>query len=295
MAQDILLGLISGVIYALFAVAISVLYRGTRSINFALGEVGTFSLFILWWLSTEQGLPLLFGLLGALVAGVGLTLAFERFVIRRLARSDRTTIAVATIGLLTLLLSVEGKIWGGSPRRIEALIGGRGIRILDVNVLPSMLLSFVAVGIAVAALTVVLRRTDFGLGVLAAAQDTDATRLVGVPVNRVSMFVWGLGAVLATIAAYLSTTALAGIVVPGQATELYVFGLIGAVIGGLDSIKGAVAGALAVGVAQRLVEVHITFIDLPNLTVLFLSITVIVTLLVRPTGLFAAVRTRGAA
>jgi branched-chain amino acid transport system permease protein len=292
--QVVVLGSVAGVIYALFAIGVSVLYRGTKTINFALGEVGTFALFVFWYLSTDRGLPMLFGLVAALGVGILLTVGFERTVIARMVSADRTSVAVATIGLLTLLLSVEFRFFGGSPRRLPAPVTGDGVGVLDIVLVPSVLVSLVVVVAFGVGITVLLRRTDFGLGVLAAAQDPDATRLVGVPLARVSMFVWGIGGVLAVSSAWLDVSSRAGIFVPGSATELYIKGLVGAVLGGLDSVRGAIAGAFAVGLIEAAATKYLSFIDIPNVTLVLLFAAVIAVLLVRPTGLFAATRTRGA-
>jgi branched-chain amino acid transport system permease protein len=84
-----------------------------------------------------------------------------------------------------------------------------------------------------------LRRTDFGLGILAAAQDPAAVRLVGVPLSRISLTIWGAGAALAALASLLVEPTV-GVFGPGYASELYVVGLAAAVVGGLNSLPGAV-------------------------------------------------------
>ena len=294
-AQLFVVGLLKGVIYALFAVGIALLYRGTRSINFALGEVGTVAAYVFWFLSTEKGLPLIVGLIGGLVVAVAIGAGFEWGVVRHMAKVDRITVAVSTIGLLTALLAVEGVFFAPDPRALPEPISGRGVHIFDVIVSRTTLFSFVVLALVVVGLTTVLRRTDFGLGVLAAAQDADASRLVGVPVRRVAAFVWGTGAALAFLAIWLMAPVLGGIR-PALASELYLRGLIGAVVGGLGSIQGAVAGALLLGVGEAFAsDWFLNHTSLTDGVQLVFFVLVLAVLLLRPGGLFAAARTRAIA
>jgi branched-chain amino acid transport system permease protein len=292
--QILVFAAVDGTFYALFAVGIAVLFRGTRAINFAVAELGTFSLYAYWWLSTNKGLPFFVGLLGAILVGLAITVGFDRLVIRRVPPADRTTITVASVGLLSLLLAFEGRYFGAETRRIAPPIEGTGVTVVGVTINPSV---FVAVAVLLAsafALTTLLRKTDFGLGVLAVAQDRDASRLMGVPAARVSLFLWGVGAVLAVIAGYLVVPSI-GNLRAGIFGGLYTKALIGAVVGGLDSIWGAVAGAYAVALIEKVVIRYVDLPALPGDEWVALLVAVLLVLTVKPTGLLAGVRIRGAA
>ncbi|HEX9682641.1 MAG TPA: branched-chain amino acid ABC transporter permease [Acidimicrobiales bacterium] len=292
--QMLLIGVLNGVIYGLMALGIALVYRGTRTINFAQGELGTLSLFAAWWLSTDLGLPWFIGALGALALAGGVGVGFERVVVRSMVQASRSTVTVATIGLLTLLLAFELKFFGASPRHVDAPIGGRGIEIFDVFVSPTQMLSFVVLAGSAIGLGAALRRTDFGLGVLAAAQDPDATRLVGVPLARVTAFVWGLGAVLAAVAALLNEPTI-GTFAPGFATLLFVKAIIAAVVGGLSNLNGAVVGGIVVGVVEQAINDVFAGAAFQNASLVGLVVMVLLVLLVLPGGIFAASRTRAAA
>ena len=294
MDQVLVIGAVNGTIYALFAVSVALVYRGTRTINFAHGEVGTLSLYVAWWLVTDTGLPWFVGALGAIAFAAGLGIVFERFIVRHLEGADRATVAVATVGLLSLLLALQLQLFGASPRVLGGPIAGLGIRVAGVYVSWTQVIAFGVVILVAVAVTRVLRRTDFGLGVLAAAQDADAARLMGVPVRRVSMFVWGAGAALAAVAALLVVPSV-GTFAPGYATELYLRGIVAAVIGGLASPLGAIAGGYALATLEygtRRAFLHST---VPGLEYIVILAVVLVVLIARPTGLLATARTRGAA
>lgn len=294
MGQVLVIGAVNGTIYALFAVSVALVYRGSRTINFAHGEVGTLGLFAAWWIVTDLGLPWVLGALAAVAIAATVGVLFEWLVARRLERADRATVAVATVGLLSLLLPLQLQLFGASPRSLAGPISGLGVRVFGIYVSPTQLVAFVVVIVVAIALTVALRRTDFGLGVLAAAQDGDAARLMGVPVRRVSMFVWGAGAALAALGALLVVPSV-GQFVPGYATELYLRGIVAAVIGGLANPTGAIAGGYALATLESATRRAFLHSTVPGLEYIVILAVVLVVLVVRPTGLLATARTRGAA
>ncbi len=286
MGQVLVLGALAGGIYALFAVATVLVYRGSRVLNFAQGEVGTLGLFLAAWLINDLEVPWFVGAIAAVAMTVVIGVLFERFVVRRMGNAARVSVAVATVGLLLFVLSSELVRIGASPKSIDGPITGDGTKIAGVFVSPTQMLSLVvALGVGLA-LSVVLRRTDFGLGVLAAAQDADAARLVGVPVNRVSAFVWGTGAGLSTVACLLVAPGL-GAFAPGALGRLFLFGLAAAIVGGLTSLPGAFAGGLIVGIVEAGAGRTFDDVSLPGVKTLAVFVLLLVTLLLRPNGLFS--------
>lgn len=294
MAQVLVIGLVEGTLFGLLAVGITLIHRGTGSINFALGEIGTFGLYVAWWLDVDRGLPWVVGAAGAVAGSVALSLAFERWVVRPMKVRNPLAISVATVGLLTALLSFEFQQFGESPREVPVPMHGLGIRIAGVNVSPTQLLSVVVVATIAIGLAQFLRRTDFGLGVLAAAQDPDATRLVGVPLRRVTAFVWAAGGAVAALAA-LFVAPTVGVLTPGFASShLFVVALIAAVVGGLSSLPGAFVGGLALGVLKSGVLRVFSESSLPGKEyIVYLAIGVGM-LLFRPNGILGSARLRSA-
>jgi branched-subunit amino acid ABC-type transport system permease component len=261
MGQVLVLGLISGGIYALFAIGVVMVHRGTGVLTFANGEVGTAGLFVATLLidgwtvplpfvdnPTLPALPWFVGALVAVVFAAGLACLFELLVVRRMGVSDPVAVAVATVGLALFLLASEFQLFGESPKSLDAPVEGH-ISLFGVLVTPMQIAGLVlaiALGFGLQAL---LRRTDFGLGILAAAQDPAAVRLVGVPLSRISLTIWGAGAALAAVASLLVEPTV-GFFGPGYASELYVVGLAAAVVGGLNSLPGAVVGGCILGIAE---------------------------------------------
>ena len=294
LGQVLVLGLIAGGIYGLFAVGVVLVYRGSGSLNFAQGEIGTFSLYIAWWLVTARGLPWIVGAAGALAVAAALGAGFEMLIVRPMVDANRLSIAVATIGLFSFLLAGELRVYSASPRIVRAPIKGIGPEVFGVHVSPTQLLALLATIAVGVGLAVVLKKTDFGLGVLAAAQDPTATRLVGVPLSKVSAFVWGVGAAVSALGALLIEPTL-GVFAPGFASLLFLKGLAAAVIGGLTSLPGAFVGGLTVGVLEAAAVRWIRPEGLPGIADLTIFVIVLGVLLVRPNGLLSGLRSRAAA
>jgi branched-chain amino acid transport system permease protein len=284
MGRTLVVGIISGGIYGLMAVGLVLVYKGSRVLNFAQVEVGTLSLYAAWEVTTARHLPWLAGAAAAIALAGGIGFLFERLVVRPMGDAPRMTVAVATVGLLTLMLALEARFFGPAPRLLRPPIAGLGVNVFGVFVSPSQWLSlgvvlFVGVGLAV-----FLRTTDFGLGVLAAAEDPTAVRLVGVRLSRVSTFVWVASTVLSAVAALLIEPTV-GVIAPGALAGLFASGLAAALVGGLTSLSGAFVGGLVVGVAEAMVGHYIHSAAVPGVTALVVLVAILGVLLVRPAGL----------
>ena len=287
MAQALVVGLVTGGIYGLYALGLVLIYKGSGVLNFAQAELGTFTLFVCQVLVTEHGQPYLVGAAAAVALAVGMGLVFERLAVWPLRAAPRITVAVATIALLSLLIALELTVFGILPRQLAPAIHGAGWRVFDVIVTPTQMLSLVFVVVIGLALAAFLRFTDFGLAVVAASQDQEAVRFLGIRLARVSLFTWGLAAALSAIAALLIQPTV-GVVSPSAFGGIFIKALGAALIGGFSSMPGAFAGGLVVGVAEaeiRHLTLNSSLVGLPEL-VIFAA--VVATLMFRPQGVFAA-------
>ncbi|HVF12881.1 MAG TPA: branched-chain amino acid ABC transporter permease, partial [Actinomycetota bacterium] len=271
-------------IYGLLAVGLVLVYKGTRALNFAQGELGTFGLYIAWVFTHDDRMPWFVGALAAM-AIVGLIgWLFERFVVRNMIQASRLAVAVATIGLFFLLFSIEIKVWGVSPKVVAPPLEGLGPKLAGFHVSPTYMLAFAAVAIMGVALAAFLRKTDFGLGVVAASQDPVAVRLMGIPLNKVSSFTWVTASVIGVIAGLLIEPSI-GAFAPGFMTPLFVNGLAAALLGGLTSLPGAFLGGAAIGVLESLVKYFFLGSLFPGISVLAVFMVIITVLLLRPQGI----------
>jgi branched-chain amino acid transport system permease protein len=265
MGQVLVLGLISGGIYALFAVGVVLVYRGTGVLTFAQGEIGTVTLYATAYLVVDRGMSYwLAAPLGIALAGL-LGVLFDVLIVRGMRTADPVATAVATVGLGLFLLSIEIVAFGQSPQELPTPFStGFHVELFGVIVRGHQIAALVVAAALGFGLQSALRRTDFGLGILASAQDPAAARLVGVPLSRVQLTLWGTGAALSGVAALLVEPTV-GIITPGYASELFVGGLAAAVLGGLTSLPGAVVGGAVLGIVQSTATRYLASHGIPGL------------------------------
>jgi branched-chain amino acid transport system permease protein len=280
--QVLALGLIAAGIYALFAVGIVLVYRGTRVLNFAGGEVGTAGLYVAAFFVTDHGTPWYVGAVAAVAFAAVLGAAFEFLLVRRMKDADPVVTSILTVGLLLTLLAAELRIYGASPKTLSPPFEG-GVDVDGVIVSATQIAAIVVAAALGFGLQAALRRTDFGLGILAAADDPSAARLVGVPLSRVRLALWSGSFALAGLAALLVEPTV-GIISPGYASTLYLGGLVAAVIGRLSSLPGAVAGAVVLGLAEAAAARYLHTWDVPGLNYLVVLALLLVALLGRAYG-----------
>ncbi|MFL5952161.1 MAG: branched-chain amino acid ABC transporter permease [Gaiellaceae bacterium] len=286
--QQLVAGVRQGAIYAALALALVIIYRSTRAINFAQGEMATFTTFVCWslmnhGLSFWAAFPIVLAI--AFAGGV----AVERTIIRPVENGPVITIVIVTLGLAVLLNGLMSVIWGGENRPFNGPFSTRTIAVGSVPVSVQDI-GIVAVSfVLVALLALFFRFTKLGLGLRAAALNRDSSELVGVRVGWMLAFGWGLAAVLGAVAGMMVAPIL--FLDPNMMQTILIYALAAAVLGGLDSPIGAVVGGLLLGVAITLLGRYVGFIGealkLPTALLLILLV-----LLVKPNGLFGRVAVR---
>jgi branched-chain amino acid transport system permease protein len=285
--QPIVLGLIAGSIYALIALGITLVYKGTKVLNFAQAEVGTLSLYATWWVTVKQHQPWIVGALASILAATLIGLTFERAVVRRMLTAPRVTVAVATIGLFSLMVAVELAFFAGTIYIVPPPISHGGVSLAGVYVNANQWLALVVVVLVALGLAAFLRFTDFGLAVRASADDPVAAQLMGTPRGRISAFTWGTAGALSALAVLLIEPTV-GVLAPGAFNGLFIGGLTAALVGGLTSLPGAFVGGLLVGIAEAEVKAHLNFQVVPSFSVTAMLVIVLAVLLLRPQGLLGS-------
>ena len=278
--QFTLSGIVFGMIYAAVALSLVLIWRGTRLLNYGQGGMAMFTTYIALEVIRHTG-SYWAGFAVALAAGVVLGAICQLIIIRPTMSKPPLNAVIVTIGLLILLEGLAGIFYGGQYRSFPAAFSITGLKVGTTPLGVSRFDVFVAA--AVLATTLVLgaafKYTNAGLRMRAAAFNGTIARLSGIRVARVLTVGWALAGLLVSPSTFLY---------PNSMDTIFVFGFTAAVIGGLDSPVGAVVGGLLLGVALSYVGGYLGS-DLTSLVALGILVVV---LMIRPGGLFSAVRVR---
>ena len=249
------LGLVVGLTYALLAAGLILVYRSSRVLNLAHGEIGAFGAAAMAVLVNDYGLPYWFAALigvalAALVGGI-----VELTIIRRLFRAPRLMLLVATLGLAQLFLlftfllndsiDTQNRLLGFPlPFEGSLTLGRLVLRAGELSTL--VVVPLVTIGMAA-----FFRYSAFGVAVRASAENADSARLVGIPTRRVSTFVWMLAAALAAVTALLLSPGKGLTVTESLGPDLLMRALAAAVLAKMTSLPRAVVAGLAIGVIEQ--------------------------------------------
>ncbi|KHL11995.1 branched-chain amino acid transport system permease protein [Mumia flava] len=283
----VLNGIIEGAVIAAFALALVLIFRSTRIINFAQGSQAMFTTLIALTLISND-VPYWIAFVVAIAAGFLLGAILERGVIRPLEGGLELNIVIATLGLYVAIQALAAILFGSEFRSFPSPAGLSGFQIGDLNLIltPTSLYIFGTVAVVVIALTLLFRKTNLGLTMRAAAFDGEVSRLLGVKVSHLLTFGWALAGAVGSVAGILAANG--GLVYPAYMEVFIVFGFIAAVIGGLDSPVGAVVGGLLLGLVNSAVSNY----GAPGLVNIAAFVLLIAVLLLKPGGLFSSMKER---
>jgi branched-chain amino acid transport system permease protein len=280
-------GLARGAVFAAFALALVLIWRGTRLVNFSQGAMAAATTYIAYSVTAASGSYWL-GLVAAVLAGLVIGAVTERLVMRFVDASQPLNAVIVALGVVLVIQATLGIVYGNAYRpmdvpfsRTPLTVGGQALLSpYDVFVLGTVVGVMVALGL-------LFTRTDVGLTMRAAAFNPEMARLLGVNVGRMLTLSWALAGAVGGLAALLVVPTELG--AHPHATDLvFVYAFTAAVVGGLDSPPGAVVGGLGVGLVLSYVSGY-SGSDISAVVVLGLLTGV---LLLKPSGLFGRVAAR---
>ena len=272
-------GLATGAVYALVALGFVVIYKSTRVINFALGEIMMFCAYLFLTFYEIVGLPWWVALIAALVAGALFGSITERLVIRPMLGESQVSVVMITIGLGSVLIGSAELFWSGNPQIIPTYLPDEPIFIGEMYLAPKIAYSAI---IAVAVLSAGLAYFRFsraGVAFRATASEQKAAFSMGINVPRVFNIAWIAGGMAMSLAGILVATS-GGLSPQMGAVALSI--LVVVILGGLDSILGALIGGLIVGWVEIMTAAYLG--GEYRLMATFVLLALI--LVVRPYGLF---------
>ena len=276
-----LTGLAAGMIYSALALALVLIWRATRIVNFAQGAMAMATTYIALAVIQATGNYWL-GFVAALLAGLAMGALAERFIVRWVETGPPLNAVILTLGLLLVLEAVVPMIWGAQIRSFPAPFSIAATQVGSTYVALSPFNIFtIAVVLAVMVLMLALFRfTGIGLRMRAAAFAPDMARLLGVRVGRLLTFGWALASTAGALAGMLVAPTL--LLYPSNMDAILVYGFTAAVLGGLDSPIGALVGGVGIGLALSYIGGYLGG-DLEAIGALVILIAI---LMLRPQGLF---------
>ena len=292
-------GLLAGVMYALVALGFVLIYKASGVFNFAQGAMVFFA--ALTFVSLlERGMNFWLALAATLAAMVALGMATEKVVLRPLINQPQITLFMATIGLTFVLEGVSQLLWGAQPHNLdlgiddvpmESLARATGINLSRFDLFAAGIAAALVAGIAL-----FFHYTRIGRALRAVADDHQAALAVGIPLQHIWAIVWAVAGFVALVAG-LMWGARNG--VQFALTFLALKALPVLILGGFESVPGAIVGGLIVGASEKLAEVYLPHmlngplsslvggtVNLQGIESWFAYVVALLFLLVRPEGLF---------
>jgi len=281
--QAIVSGLTIGSIYAVMTVGMTLIYGTLRTLNMAHGSMVMVGGYVAWALFATLGWGPLAGIVAAAIVAFAFGIVIQQIAVRPLIGRPgvdfEMTAFISTFAVTIILSNLALQIYGARNKAVPPVIHGRVHLIEGVSVSwHSLVMAGIAVG-TLLALGLFLSKTRYGLAISAVAQQLDAARLMGIPIQRVYNLTMGVASVLAAIAGVLLASVF--FVSPNAGDLPLLKALIVGIFGGLGSVRGTILAAYIIGLGEALVSLY--FGVKWSLPLLFLSIMIV--MLVRPTGL----------
>lgn len=280
-------GISRGAVFAAFALALVLIWRGARLVNFSQGAMAAATTFIAYSVTSSTGSYWL-GLGAAVVGGLVIGAGTERLVMRHVDASRPLNAVIVALGVVLVIQAVLGIVYGSAYRPMTIPFSRKPLSIGDQALLsPYDIFVLGTVVVVMGGLGFMFTRTDIGLTMRAAAFNPDMARLLGVDVGRMLTLSWALAGAVGGLAALLVVPTELG-AHPHSTDLVFVYAFTAAVVGGLDSPVGAVIGGLGVGLVLSYVSGY-SGSDISAVVILGLLTGV---LLLRPAGLFSRAAAR---
>lgn len=273
------IGVAAGGVYALIALGIVVIFKASKTFNFAMGEMMTLSAYFFYLFAVTFNFGVVFGLIAALLGSVGVALLIERFTLRPMLGRPFIAVVMVTFGVGGILRGIMSMIWGSQDVQVPALLARTPVMLGDIFIPGKTARAFIIAIVIVIALIAFLRYSRAGIALRATAVDQIAASSMGIDVRRVISFSWIVAAITGCISGILmanvnSLTPHLGLV------ALNVLSVI--ILGGMNSIGGVLVAGLIIGWLEAVTGMFLGS-EFRQITPYIL---VLLVLLVRPNGLF---------
>lgn len=281
--QLIITGIVIGSIYSLLALGFTLIYKATGVVNFAQGELLLVGAYVCLHFTVGYGVPFVFSFLLTLVFMFFFGFLIEKIFLRKMIGEPIISIIMLTIGLSSVLKSVVQLFWGTNTRTFPQIFPEEPITVMNLQISYVYIASIVAVAVFLLLFSLFFKKTKVGVAMRAVASDQQAALSMGINVKRIFALSWAIAAIVSTVGGVFLGN------INGINTSLSHFGLMVfpvVILGGLDSIGGAIIAGLIIGILENLAGGYIDPLIGGGAKEVFPFVVMILVMMVRPYGLF---------
>ncbi|MET3915399.1 branched-chain amino acid transport system permease protein [Variovorax sp. OAS795] len=274
-----LTGIAGGGLYALAALAFVLVYKATRVVNIAIGEMLMIGAYLFFTFAASFSLPVWLAVLGSVIGTGLLGAVVERTMIRPLLGEPPISVFMVTVGLASILVGLVEIVWTADQRRLPEFLPNAPVMIGEAFLAPKIAYGALIAVVLIGMVLLLFRFWRGGVALRATASDQAAAYSMGINVPRVFSLAWVASAMIAAVAGII-VGAIGGI-----SSSMGVFGLsvlVVVIVGGLDSVLGALVGGLFIGLVEALAGSYLG----GEYKLLATFIVLVLVLMVRPYGLF---------
>ena len=280
--EVVLGGIFAGLMYSLVALGFVLIYKASGVFNFAQGVMVLFAALTLVGL-LERKVPVPVALLLTTAVMIALAFAIERVVLRPLVNQPYIILFMATIGLNFFLEGFGEMLWGANVKRLDVGIPDKSFVVKGVQINQLELTAAVTAAILVSVLAVFFQRTRIGRALRAVADDHEAALSIGIPLKTIWVVVWSVAGIVAIVAGIM-WGAKSGVQFSLSLIALKALPVL--ILGGFESVPGAIVGGLIIGVGEKIGEVYWGPLVGGAIENWFAYVLALAFLLIRPQGLF---------
>jgi branched-chain amino acid transport system permease protein len=284
LVQLLVNGLIVGTLYGVVAMSFVLIYKATQVVNFAQGEFLLIGAWVCWWLLTKYQLPFYLGMPITLAFMLIFGVALQVIVLRPMIGEPIISVIMVTIGLSTVFQAAMKWIFGTNLQPFPPVFTTQTVSILGLQIQTVYLMSLAVSLAMMAGMAWFFRSSKYGLAMRATAFNQQVAQSLGVPVKTVFAMAWAISAVVSAVAGVVVA------VVNGVSAGLSAYGIKvfpAVILGGLDSIAGAVIGGVIIGLLENLAHfVDSQYLHWGNLYEIAPFYVLIIILMIKPYGLF---------
>jgi len=280
--EVVLGGIFAGLMYSLVALGFVLIYKASGVFNFAQGVMVLFAALTLVGL-LERKVPVPVALLLTTAVMIALAFAIERVVLRPLVNQPYIILFMATIGLNFFLEGFGELLWGANVKRLDVGIPDKSFMVRGVQINQLELTAAITAAVLVTILAVFFQRTRIGRALRAVADDHEAALSIGIPLKTIWVVVWSVAGIVAIVAGIM-WGAKSGVQFSLSLIALKALPVL--ILGGFESVPGAIVGGLIIGVGEKIGEVYWGPLVGGAIENWFAYVLALAFLLIRPQGLF---------